>query len=261
MEQKNEQQVTSPAAIVKTEIKKNDYKYKSKHPKPKLEFPTTQKGDVVDLKFFSNMLKDEKSRKFYFHLINAFCNKRYIVEDTKPIDLKCSILNLPIDDVAIKSRVSNVVLSKKVYDVLYRHIMSQCFVNRAVKAIVQETKRIILINDIADFLDIPASELNYDVLGEYTSQACKKVESMLHLHDRSGLNRNYKNGRVKAAIELLTTGPIPIKDDEVVRLEHPLIFDKYIPWPSITIKFKGSSSTTLGDVMGAELLAKLKGIK
>lgn len=253
------EQKTTAAETAKSTVKdqKKEYKYKSKHPKPKLDFPTAKNGELIDLKYFSNMLKNEKTRKFYFHLINAFCNKR-LIEEFEAEKQRCSILNQKITGIMVRSNVSDVVIAKSVYDVLYRHIMSQCFVNKGVKFIVQETKRTLLINDIADYLDIPANELNYDILGQYTSQDCKKVEQMLHLHDRSGMNRNYKNGRVKAAIELLLSGPIPIKDNEVVRIDHPLIFDKYIPWPNTTAKASGAHATTIGDMIGEELLAKLK---
>lgn len=228
-------------------MKSNVQKSERTTKKPKLDYPSTAKGVKVDLNYFRQLYKDDKTKKFYLHLIRAFCNSRNVtISVDNPEKLKCAILG-NVCTTPVKSILSNLVLDKSVYDVLIRHIMTMCFTSKTVKFIVQDAKLELLRQDLRKLLELDKdAPLVYDDLQNYSSNIRHAVVKMMHLHDVYC----YHNGRMKYAYRILNRElPIPLPNDEPVRIEHPLIFMRMVP-KDLT---GNSTSTILGDLLKAKL--------
>lgn len=228
-------------------MKSNVQKPKRTSKKLKLDYPSTVKGVKVDLNYFLQLYKDDKTKKFYLHLIRAFCNSRNVtISVDNPEKLKCAILG-SVCSAPVTSILSNLVLDKSVYDVLIRHIMTMCFTSKTVKFIVQDAKLELLRQDLRKLLKLDEdAPLIYDELQNYIPNIRHTVVKMMHLHDVYC----YHNGRMKYAYKILNREiPIPLPDDEPVRLEHPLIFMRMVP-KDLTGNL---TSTTLGDLLKAKL--------
>lgn len=228
-------------------MKNNVQKPERTSKKPKLDYPSTAKGVKVDLNYFRQLYKDDKTKKFYLHLIRAFCNSRNVdLSERNPEKLKCAILG-NVCVAPVTSSLSNLVLDKSVYDVLVRHIMTMCFTSKTVKFIVQDTKLELLRQDLRKLLELDKdAQLVYDDLQKYISNVRHAVVKMMHLHDVYC----YHNGRMKYAYKILNRElPIPLPDDEPVRLEHPLVFSRMVP-KDLT---GNSSSITIGELLKASL--------
>lgn len=217
----------------------------------KIEFPRTNHGELIDYDYFRNLYATDKSRKFYLHLVRAFCNKRNVeIVEGNDGSIHCAILcNTP--QKYVTSAISDLNIDYRVYLVLMKHIQTQLFRSKTVKWIVQDVKRVLLLQDIREILDLGEDDrVEFSTFRQtYISNIRHRVIKLLHMHDVYCEH----NGRLEYAFKILNGDiPLPLPQDGKVFLDRPLVFSIIVPMHP-----GAQENNTLGDAF-AEQLNKLK---